>query len=81
MSIYCVSKSSDPFYVVTYNMKWVTTFWTYSNKAYLNTGSFRDGAGDRVLDEEDIKGGQKHSKGENLKKLDYSYKGCKKTSF
>ena len=24
------SKSSDPFYVVTYYIKWVTTSWTYS---------------------------------------------------
>ena len=23
-------RSSDPFYVVSYNMKWVTTSWTYS---------------------------------------------------
>ena len=28
--IYCVSKrSSDPFYVVTYYIKWVTTSWTW----------------------------------------------------
>ena len=24
------SRSSDPFYVVTYYIKWVTTSWTYS---------------------------------------------------
>ena len=23
-------RSSDPFYVVTYSIKWVTTTWTYS---------------------------------------------------
>ena len=23
--------SSDPFYIVTYNVNWVTTSWTYSN--------------------------------------------------
>ena len=29
--VYCVSKrSSDPFYLVTYYIKWVTTSWTYS---------------------------------------------------
>ena len=25
--------SSDPFYVVTYYIKWVTTYWTYSKFA------------------------------------------------
>ena len=25
-------RSSDPFYVVTYYIKWVTTSWTYSIK-------------------------------------------------
>ena len=24
-------RSSDPIYIVTYYVKWVTTFWTYSN--------------------------------------------------
>ena len=23
-------RSSDPFYIVTYYMKWITTSWTYS---------------------------------------------------
>ena len=23
-------RSSDPYYIVIYNIKWVTTFWTYS---------------------------------------------------
>ena len=26
--------SSDPFYIVTYYIKWVTTSWTYSITAY-----------------------------------------------
>ena len=26
-------RSSDPFYIVTYYVKWVTTSWTYSNRS------------------------------------------------
>ena len=29
-NIYCVSKKYCPFYIVTYNMTWVTTSWTHS---------------------------------------------------
>ena len=29
-------RSSDPFYVVTYYIKWVTTSWTYSSKHELS---------------------------------------------
>ena len=25
-------RSSDPFYIVTYHIKWVTSLWTYSSK-------------------------------------------------
>ena len=28
-----MSMSSDPFYAVTYYIKWVTTSWTYSNSS------------------------------------------------
>ena len=28
--------SSDPFYIVTYYIKWVTTSWTYSRMVYNN---------------------------------------------
>ena len=29
--------SSDPFYIVTYNIKWVTTSWTHSREKDLST--------------------------------------------
>ena len=32
---YCVSKNSDPFYVVTYYIKWVTTSWKHSTLSLL----------------------------------------------
>ena len=28
-------RSSDPFYIVSYNIKWVTTSWTFSMKIIL----------------------------------------------
>ena len=28
-------RSGDPFYIVSYNMKWVTTSWTYSMLVFL----------------------------------------------
>ena len=31
-------RSSDPFYIVTYYIKWVTTSWTYSK--YIDTNLF-----------------------------------------
>ena len=34
-SVYTVGPgSSDPFYIVTYYIKWVTISWTYSTKKY-----------------------------------------------
>ena len=30
-----VSRSSDPFYIVTYYIKWVTSFWTHSIRNYF----------------------------------------------
>ena len=30
-------RSSDPFYIVIYYMKWVTTSWTYSSMLYVQT--------------------------------------------
>ena len=35
--LYVCPRSSDPFYVVTYYIKWATTSWTYNNY-----GDFRD---------------------------------------
>ena len=31
-----VLKSSDPFYIVTYHLKWVTTYWTYSSTLIMH---------------------------------------------
>ena len=32
IGIHCVSKSSDPLFIVSYYIKWVTTFWTHSTQ-------------------------------------------------
>ena len=32
-------RSSDPFYIVTYYIKWVTTSWTDSNTIYTSIGN------------------------------------------
>ena len=29
-------RSKDPFYVVTYYIKWITTSWTHSTKAFFD---------------------------------------------
>ena len=34
---YCMSISSDPFYVVSYYIKWVTTSWTYGTIDFLRS--------------------------------------------
>ena len=34
--------SSDPFYVVTYFIKWVTTSWTYSMYTWIDNVPFQD---------------------------------------
>ena len=34
--------SSDPFYIVTYYMKWVATSWTYSMYFLDKKGNIRD---------------------------------------
>ena len=31
--------SSDPFYIVTYYIKWATTFWTHSNYIQLKANA------------------------------------------
>ena len=37
--LYCLPKSSDPFYIVTYYIKWVTTSWTDSMLCPSSLGS------------------------------------------
>ena len=32
---YCMSKKYDPFYKVSYYIRWVTTSWTYSKYGHL----------------------------------------------
>ena len=41
-------RSSDPFYVVTYYIKWVTTSWTHSNIARIWTSSLLNGRMDQI---------------------------------
>ena len=46
-------RSSDPFHIVTYYMKWVTTSWTYSiSKSYFRSRCPWQNVGDREGDAE-----------------------------
>ena len=36
-------RSSDPFYIVSYYIKWVTTSWTYSISMSTKTTKTQDG--------------------------------------
>ena len=47
-------RSSDPFYIVSYNIKWVTTSWAYSSlsafKSYKKGGKLQETVFPRSLD-------------------------------